>query len=362
MMIAAPLALQAQDDGDLADENAVSGTLQPLLQKPLTGTGFPAIETFEPGLVSFSGFLKDESRVAGAVALAWLDMFSERDYLKLRPLAKRTLHVDTPPGAKKFKGDINQMINVSGAGTPSISQAWASTESLERLVAWYSDRHGVEFSTYSRPIKGSDGEMMTVAHGTLRMNDAVVTVMLWNPTLSSKGGTMKSHHRAETTVYVEERGFRHRSSLVAEGSNSVVELTWEVPFSSLIENASLRYQVDPFLIAALIQQESGFNPNALSVDSAMGLAQMIPTTAEMLGVNNPLNPAESIDGGTRYLKMMLRRYRGNVEFALAAYNAGPGAVDRYKGVPPYRETRDYVRRIMSRWRQKAMGAHQDRTG
>ena len=361
-LVFAPTGLQGQELQE-KETDAVTGTLQPVLEKPLTGTGFPAAETFEAGEVSFRGFLKDEGSVAGAVALAWLDMFPQRDYLKLRPLAKRTLHVDAPPGAKKYRGDIDRTVAVRGAGTPSVSQAWASTVSLDQLVEWYGERHGVDFTTYTRPIDGSNGEeVMTVAHGTLRLNDAVVTVMLWNPTLSSKGTAMKSHDRSETTVYVEERGFRHRSALVAEGSDAVVELTWQVPYSSLIERASLRYQVDPFLIAALIQQESGFNPGALSVDSAMGLAQMIPTTAAMLGVTDPMNPAQSIDGGTRYLKMMLRRYRGNVEFALAAYNAGPGAVDRYKGIPPYKETRNYVRRIMSRWRQKAMGDHRDATG
>lgn len=361
-----PLSAQVEDESKgmvshhAIDEQVVTGTLQPLLNAPLTGTGFPAAEGFTPSASSFSGFLKDESRVAGVVALAWLELFTESDYLKLRPLESRTLHVDAPSDARPFRGDVARMISLRGAGTPSVSKAWASEQSVDALIDWYSERHDISFSKFQRPLRDADGSM-TVAHGTLRMNDAVVTVMLWNPTLSSSGRAIRSHDRSETTIYVEERSFRHRSSLVAEGTNAVVELTWDVPYADLIEKASLRYQVDPFLIAALIQQESGFNPNALSVDSAMGLAQMIPTTAAMLGVTDANDPVQAINGGTLYLKMMLRRYEGNVEYALAAYNAGPGAVDRYRGVPPYRETRDYVRRIMGRWQQKAMGKHRDTT-
>ena len=346
---------------DAVVDQVVTGSFGPLLNAPSRGTGFPAAETYDEPAISFSRLLRDEGAVAGAVALAWLEMFDDRSYLKLRPVSGRTLHVDVPKSATAFKGNASGLMSVRDAGDASASKAWVSGESIDDLVRWFEERHNVDFSRYSRPIDGAEGEM-EVAQGTARIGDAVVTIMLWNPTLGANGKAMRAHPVASTTIYVEERSYRHRSRLVAEGSDAIVELTWQVPYSSLIEKASLRYQVDPFLIAALIQQESGFNPNALSVDSAMGLAQMIPTTAAMLGVSDPNNPAQAIDGGTRYLKMMLRRYRGNVEYALAAYNAGPGAVDRYRGVPPYRETRDYVRRIMGRWRQEAMGDFADATG
>ena len=342
-------------------DQAVTGSFGLLLNAPSRGTGVPAAESYEEPVLSVARLMRDEGAVAGAVALAWLEMFDDRSYLKLRPVSGRTLHVDVPKSAKPYRGSPGGLLSVRDAGDASAQKAWVSSESLGDLVAWFEQRHDVDFARYSRAID-AEGGVMEIAQGTARIGDAVVTVTLWNPTLGSNGRAMRAHPSSSTTIYIEERSYRHRSRLVAEGSDAVVELTWQVPYSSLIEKASLRYQVDPFLIAALIQQESGFNPNALSVDSAMGLAQMIPTTAAMLGVRDPNNPAQSIDGGTRYLKMMLRRYRGNVEYALAAYNAGPGAVDRYNGVPPYRETRDYVRRIMSRWRQKAMGDFANATG
>lgn len=342
-------------------EQAMTGARLPVLRAPAPGTGYPALETYEESELSFARLLRDEGEVAGAIARAWLEFFDDRSYLKLRPLSARTLHVDVPKNAKAFTGRAGTLASLRNVDEASSSRTWITPESLDQVVAWFAERHNVDFARSSRPLEGDHG-VMEVATGTARIGDAVVTVMLWNPTLGANGREMKSYASSATTIYVEERAYRHRSRLVAEGTDAVVELTWQVPYSSLIEQASLRYQVDPFLIAALIQQESGFNPNALSVDSAMGLTQMIPTTAAMLGVTDPNNPSQAIDGGTRYLKMMLRRYRGNVEFALAAYNAGPGAVDRYRGVPPYRETRDYVRRIMSRWRQKAMGPYADGTG
>ncbi|MBP7779449.1 MAG: lytic transglycosylase domain-containing protein [Acidobacteria bacterium] len=117
-------------------------------------------------------------------------------------------------------------------------------------------------------------------------------------------------------------------------------------FDPLIDEHAATHGVDPDLVRAVIQVESAFNPHAISPKGAMGLMQLMPATAVELGVANAFDPAQNIGGGVRYLKRLLARYDDKVELALAAYNAGPGAVDRYgQTVPPYRETRDYVRRI-----------------
>jgi soluble lytic murein transglycosylase-like protein len=120
-----------------------------------------------------------------------------------------------------------------------------------------------------------------------------------------------------------------------------------VPYSAEITAAARRHGLDPALLAGLIKQESGFNPSARSPAGAQGLTQLMPATAAGLGVTNPLDPAQAIEGGAKYLAQQLEAFGGDVARALAAYNAGPGAVQRFGGVPPYAETQNYVRAVQS---------------
>lgn len=116
-------------------------------------------------------------------------------------------------------------------------------------------------------------------------------------------------------------------------------------YEALIVEHAEANALNPALVRAVIQAESAFNPRAVSRVGAMGLMQLMPDTARELGVLDPFDPEDNIRGGTKYLRSLLNRFDGNVELALAAYNAGPGAVERYNGVPPYRETRNYVAKI-----------------
>jgi len=119
-------------------------------------------------------------------------------------------------------------------------------------------------------------------------------------------------------------------------------------YEDLINTIAAGHGMNPKVIKSIIEVESGFDPLARSPKGAMGLMQLMPETAQELGVSNPWDPTENIIGGTKYISWLLRKYNGNIIKALAAYNAGPNAVDRYGGIPPYQDTTDYVRDVIAR--------------
>ncbi len=114
-----------------------------------------------------------------------------------------------------------------------------------------------------------------------------------------------------------------------------------------IDRHSEAQSLDPMLVRALIQVESGYNHRARSYKGAMGLMQLMPATASLYSVDDPYDPDDNVRGGTRYLRFLVDKFPGRLDLAVAAYNAGPGAVQRYGGVPPYQETKDYVRRVLA---------------
>ena len=129
-------------------------------------------------------------------------------------------------------------------------------------------------------------------------------------------------------------------------------------YHRIIREKAQTYDIDPSLIKAVIETESNWNCMARSSKGAMGLMQLMPSTANDMDVRNPYNPEENIEGGTRYLKYLLERFKGDLTLALAAYNAGPNAVEKYGYVPPYTETRQYVNKVLSIYNGNGTGSHE----
>ena len=159
------------------------------------------------------------------------------------------------------------------------------------------------------------------------------------------GGGIKTRTRSDgvVVIYTDDSVIEHRGrpSIASEELGEIIDRI------ARLEN------LDPQLVRAVIEVESSFNRRAVSSKGAQGLMQLMPETARALGVRNAFDPVENVHGGTRYLRRLIDRFDGSLELGLASYNAGPEAVDRYGGVPPYRETENYVRRVLRAYGREA---------
>jgi hypothetical protein len=182
---------------------------------------------------------------------------------------------------------------------------------------------------------------------TYKVQKATATrspLMYWSVTehrlkpVPTNGAVMRAARSAASEVnsYLDEK---------AQNRETVNHSFTQEDIDAAIDEAAARHHVDPSLVRSVVKVESNFNPNALSRKGAMGLMQLMPSTARSLNVSNPFDPQQNVDAGVRHLRKLLDSYGGDVRLSLAAYNAGAGAVARSAGVPNFRETQDYVRRI-----------------
>lgn len=175
------------------------------------------------------------------------------------------------------------------------------------------------------------------------LNLPVLLLALWGALPAQAAAQVRITVNAEgrKVIYNEAPAQRARRY-----SNRLVEIP-ESTIEICIDRHSADQSLDPKLVRAMIQIESGYNHRARSHKGAMGLMQLMPGTASLYRVEDPYDPDENVRGGTSYLRHLVDRFPGRLDLAVAAYNAGPGAVERYNGIPPYRETRDYVRRVLT---------------
>ncbi len=189
-----------------------------------------------------------------------------------------------------------------------------------------------------------NGDGPTTAPKTEAATPSPSSLVYWSSTehrfkpVPTSGAVIRAARSAasEVNTYLDGRAQSHQILNRAFSQEDI---------DAAIAQAAARHNVDPSLVRSVVKVESDFNPNAVSRKGAMGLMQLMPSTARSLNVSNPFDPVQNVDAGVRHLRALLDNYRGNVSLSLAAYNAGTGAVSRSAGVPRFRETQNYVRRI-----------------
>jgi hypothetical protein len=221
--------------------------------------------------------------------------------------------------------------------------AWSHSQKQGLLFLWLSSLMIVPYAhaTNMYVCKDREGNALLTnvnCKNKNRQNDA----------FSAYTSTEKVTWYADTNVHTYSNWGKSEASVLPSYSKN------RDAYDDLIRAAATRYSIDHGLIKAMMHTESGFNPQARSPVGAQGLMQLMPATARRFLVNNAWDPAQNIEGGAKYISWLLKRYN-NTEKAVAAYNAGEGNVDKYGGIPPFRETRDYVKRVMSRYQNLYAG-------
>lgn len=188
----------------------------------------------------------------------------------------------------------------------------------------------------------------------------ILPVGVMSVTINTVNDPSKTREAQASTPELRQRELNFSAVLQSVSQKEAKEAQGPKPREERIRDAisqsAAKYNLPPALVMAFIKQESGFNPNAVSHCGARGLMQLMPATARNLGVKDSLNIEQNVDGGCRYVREMLDRFNGNLKHAIAAYNAGPGAVEKYNGVPPYAETKNYVPAVLAHYQQFNGGA------